>query len=633
MSEFLSFTIVGIVTGSVYAVAASGLVLTYVTSGIFNIAHGAIGMLMAFTYWELRVHQGWPAPLALVVVVFVIAPLLGAGIERTLIRGLRGASVATSLVVTVGLMVGLMGLAQLIWDPRDARQLSGFFAPGGFRVSGVFVRWHEVLTILAAAGVALGLWLLLARSRIGVAMRAVVDDRNLAALNGARPARVMQVSWALGASTAALAGILLAPVLQMNVLVLTLLVVNAYAAAMVGRLRSLPLTFAGALALGLIESYAVGYVNLTGPLAGLRPSLPTVFLFVVLFAMPESRLRAARLVGAITPRAPDPSRSLKGAVALVATATVLATVLGEGDLVRAGQGLALGIIMLSLVVLTGYGGQVSLCQMTFAGLGAFAMARVGVGGNPGGLIAAVALAGAVGALVALPALKLQGLYLALSTMAFAVLMDNMLFPDRHVFGTLGSLTVDRPPLFESERAFFVFLAIAFAGVALLVQWVRRGAFGRVLTAMRDSQVACATLGLSLARTKLAVFVISAGIAGLGGALFGALKGSAGPTDFLMIQSLPILLLAVIGGITTAGGALAGGIAFAVLPIIEEKVGVSGIVQLTAGGAGVLLGRNPNGLANLLRFPRPTRADATAGTAPPSASEPAAEVTQVVASAG
>lgn len=633
MSEFLSFTIVGIVTGSVYAVAASGLVLTYVTSGIFNIAHGAIGMLMAFVYWELRVNQGWPAPLALIVVVFIIAPLVGAGIERALIRGLRGASVATSLVVTVGLMVGLMGLAQLMWDPRDARQMPGFFAPGGFRVSGVFVRWHEVITILAGAAVALGLWVLLSRTRIGVAMRAVVDDRNLAALNGARPARVMQVSWALGASTAALAGILLAPVLQMNVLVLTLLVVNAYAAAMVGRLRSLPLTFVGAIALGLIESYAVGYVNLTGPLAGLRPSLPTVFLFVVLFAMPEARLRAGRLFGAMTPKPPDLNRSLIGAAALVGGATLLAMVLGEGDLVRAGQGLAFGIMMLSLVVLTGYGGQVSLCQMTFAGLGAFAMARLGGGGNPIGLIAAVGLAGAVGALVALPALRLQGLYLALSTMAFAVLMDNMFFPDRHIFGTLGSLSVDRPPLFESERAFFVLLAIAFAGVALLVQWVRRGPFGRVLTAMRDSQVACATLGLSLTRTKLAVFVLSAGMAGLGGALFGALKGSAGPTDFLMFQSLPILLLAVIGGITTAGGALVGGVSFAILPIIEEKIGVSGIIQLTAGGAGVLLGRNPNGLANLLRPRRSPSTSAAAGGAPPGATTPAPEVTQVAASAG
>src|SRR5947209_20392017 len=102
MSAFLAFTIIGIVTGAIYAIAATGLVVTYSTSGIFNIAHGAIGMMMAFTYWELRVHRHWPAPLALVVVLFILAPALGALIERVLIRRLRGATVAQSLVVTVG---------------------------------------------------------------------------------------------------------------------------------------------------------------------------------------------------------------------------------------------------------------------------------------------------------------------------------------------------------------------------------------------------------------------------------------------------------------------------------------------------------------------------------------------------
>src|SRR5688572_13000020 len=189
MKAFLAYTVIGIVTGSVYAVAASGLVLTYTTSGIFNFAHGGIGMLMAFTYWELRFNHGWPAPLALIVVIFVIAPLLGALIERVLMRNLHGRATGTSLVVTIGLMVMLMGVAQGLWPPAS-RQFPEFYAGGGFRLFGIFVTTHQVITAVVALIAAGSFWYLLNRTRTGVAMRAVVDDRNLAALNGASPARV-----------------------------------------------------------------------------------------------------------------------------------------------------------------------------------------------------------------------------------------------------------------------------------------------------------------------------------------------------------------------------------------------------------------------------------------------------------
>ena len=602
MSEVLAFGIIGIVTGAVYAIAATGLVVTYSTSGIFNIAHGAIGMLMAFMYWELRIHRHWPAPVALVVVLFVLAPLLGALIERTLIRRLRGASVAQTLVVTVGLMVLLLGLGQTIWSPQVGREMPGFFGnTARFKVAGVYVTWHQAITIIAGLAVALLLWLFLSRTRIGIAMRAVVDDRNLLSLNGARPDRISMFAWALGAMLASLAGILLAPALQLNHLVLTLLVVNAYAAAMVGRLRSLPLTFVGGLALGIVESYVIGYVKLQGWLVGLQPSIPTLFLFVVLLALPEARLRTARLSGALTPRVPTRRMAVTAAVALVAVAVVTSRLMSSADLIRLGQGVAFALVMLSLIPLTGYGGQVSLCQMTFAGLGAFAMAKMGSSGSPLGLVFAAVLAAAVGAVIALPALRLQGLYLALSTMAFAGLMDNMVFSNPHVFGNFGSVPVARLKVFgihfASDRNYFVLLAIAFALFSLLVVAIRRGRFGRRLTAMRDSQVACATLGMSLTRMKLMVFMLSAAMAGVAGALFGGLRESAGPFDFQMFQSLPILLLAVIGGITTASGALIGGVGYALLLVLSSHFSaVSGLVYLLTGLGAVSVGKNPNGVA-------------------------------------
>src|SRR5947207_4876926 len=326
MRDLLAFTVVGIVTGSIYATAASGLVVSYTTTGIFNVAHGAVGMVMAFLYWELRFHHGWPAPLALFVVVLVVAPLAGALIERFLMRRLHGVSVATSLVVTIGLTLFLIGLAVNIWKP-EARRFPGFFGQSGFQLSSVYVTWHQVTVVVLTGLVAVGLRALLFGTRIGVAMRAVVDNRELAELNGTRPALVGVGSGATGSALAALAGILLAPSLSLEALTLTLLVVNAYAAAVVGRLRALPLTFAGALALGLAQSYAVGYLPLKGALTFLSTSMPTVFLFTALLLLPARRLGGVMRIGLDSARVRSLRTTLVAAAGLVVVASVLAAAL------------------------------------------------------------------------------------------------------------------------------------------------------------------------------------------------------------------------------------------------------------------------------------------------------------------
>jgi branched-chain amino acid transport system permease protein len=601
VKELFSFTVIGIVTGSIYAVAASGLVLTYTTSGIFNFAHGAIGMFMAFTYWELRFNHNLPAPLAIFLVIFVFAPLLGALIERLLMRNLIGRATGTSLVVTIGLMVMLMGVAQSLWPPQ-ARQFPEFFAGHGVQVGGVFVTVHQIVTILVALVVAGSFWYLLNRTRIGTAMRAVVDDRNLTSLNGASPARLSMLSWAFGSSLASIAGVLIAPVVNLEVLQLTLLIVIAFAAALVGKLKSLPMTFAGAMILGLLSAYLEFPWLHTDKVPGLRGALPTIMLFVVLLLLPEERLRVGRLAAEKGPRTPNLIESVRGGAILVVAAVAISFVLSDADLVRVGQGLALGIIMLSLVVLTGYGGQVSICQMTFVGMGAFAMARFGAGGAPLGLLMALILAAPIGALVALPALRLQGLYLALATAAFGVLAENMLFPRGWLFGS-GARIVPRLKFlglnFHGEQSNFILLAIAFALIAIFVLALRRGRFGRVVSAMRDSPSACTTLGLNLTMTKLGVFALSAAMAGLAGAFYGGLRGSAQTNDFLMFQSLPVLLMAVIGGVTTVSGALIGGLLLGILETQEATGALAGLVFFITGAAAVSLGRNPNGIGFML----------------------------------
>lgn len=599
MEQLLAFTIVGLVTGSIYAVAASGLVLTYTTSGVFNIAHGAVGMLMAFVYWQLRFDWGWPTPVALVVVLLVLAPLFGVLVERTLARNLSSASLVSSLVVTIGLLLVLMAAAFNLWPPAG-RRVDGFFAPRGVDLGVVFVTWHEVIAVAAAASVAVGLRLLLFRTRTGVTMRATVDHRALASLTGARPNRSSMLSWALGSSLAALAGILLAPVLQLNVQALTLLVVNAYAAAMVGRLVSLPLTFAGAVALGLVESYAVGYLPSTGTLANVRLAIPTLMLFAVLLVLPETKLRSGSAVAARMPPLATLARSIVAAGGFVVVAAVFASVAADDVLGDLSRGLALGLIALSLVPLTGWAGQVSLCQMTFAGVGALVATKVADDGSPVGLLAAAGAAALVGALVALPALRLRGLYLALATLAFASFMDNVVFVRTDAFGNFGALAVDRLSLggvsFSSESAYFVVLSVAFALVAVGLLGARRSAFGRKLSALRDSPAACATMGMNMTVLKLQVFALSSAIAGVGGALFAGFQQSASADDYTMFAGLPVVLLAVLGGITAVSGALVGGFVLAGFPVLADHVSwLDSLAILGPGLIGLTLARLPDGL--------------------------------------
>ncbi len=613
MDKFLIFTIVGLSTAAIYAVVASGLVLTYTTTGVFNFAQGAAGMLAAFTYWQLTIGWGWPTPVAVIVVLFVLAPLFGLLLERVIFRGLEGTSEATKLVVSISLLVAMIGLAQFIWAPGAARVVAPFFAGEKLDLGVTTITYHQLITIAVAVIVAIALRLLLYRSRLGVAMRAVVDDRPLAVLNGARTPIIGGYSWAIGTSLAALGGILVASSAGLSAPVLSLLIINAYAAAVFGRLRSLPLTFVGALVLGCTDGYLSGYLPSTGAsaqyLGGLRLAAPVVLLFIVLLVMPNQRLRShARL------REFFPAPTTKGLLMFIGLTTafglVLTTTLNGHDLQTYAKIFALGIIALSLVPLVGFAGQISLCQLSFAGIGAVVMAHLGAGGNPVGLLAAVLICAVVGGLVALPALRLSGIYLALATAAFAVFLDRWIFtlpnfswgPLHVSIFDLGSLNVDALRLFgnklDSPRAQMVIALVGFVVMSLVVVAIRRSRFGLRLLAIRDSEAACATFGLNLMGTRLAVFMVSAAIAGLGGAIFATQATSISPMNFDFVTGLPIFMLVVVGGAGLVGGALFAGISLAgILPALSSVSTFFAKIQtMTPGLVGIGLGREPSGAA-------------------------------------
>ncbi|MEO6628172.1 MAG: branched-chain amino acid ABC transporter permease, partial [Aquihabitans sp.] len=330
-------------------------------------------------------------------------------------------------------------------------------------------------------------------------------------------------------------------------------------------------------------------------------------LFLALLFVPNPRLRTR---SQLREYFPSPSRPGTVALALsvVAIAVVMVTTLDTTSLISYGPIFPLGIVALSLVPLVGYAGQISLAQLTFGGIGAIAAAHHGGGGSPLGLVLAMVFAAAIGAVVALPVMRLSGIYLALATAAFAVAMDRWIFnlPDFdlgpvHIsLFNLSGATIE--PLsvfgyrFDTPGRQLLLSAGAFAVMIVLVAALRWSRFGRQLVAMRDSEAACATFGLDLRWPRVGVFTLSAAIAGLGGALYGMQLGSVNQARFDLLAGLPIFILVVVAGAGLVGGALFTGISlYGLIPVTSALGPVfAKINTVTPGLTGIGLGRSPSG---------------------------------------
>ncbi len=607
MSDFLQYTIFGVMLGAGYAIAATGLVVTYTTSGVFNFAQGAVGMVAAFCYWELVSAHNVPVLLALLIILVIGASVAGALVERVLMRRLHGASSERPVMVTLGLMVILTGVATLVWSPTTERQVNNMVS-GQFRLAGINIQYQEVLIIGVALAVAVLLRALFYSTRTGYALRAVVDDPELLAMSGVSPNRMSQYGWILGFMMAALAGVLLAPTQTTGISIeaMTLLVVNGYAAAIVGRLKNIPVTFAAAIAIGLAENYVINYILPHVPqnlVPDITYALPMVFLFIALVTLPSVRLRAVgRLTTMRAPRVAGGRESLVAGAGFFVVAIVVAIVFngtevkGTTLLDLGGLVMALGIAGLSLVLLTGYSGQVSLCQFSFMGIGAFIMGKIAGGGSVLGLLAATGICAALGALIALPTIRLRDLYLALATFAFADAVATGFFPDSHIYGG-GGVSIGRIDIlginFAGDIAEFLLVSAFFVLAAWLVLAIRRSLFGRRLVALNDSPAAYATVGLNIGFTKVAVFAIAAAMAGLAGALYGTVQGVVGTTDFDVFPGIIFVLFVTIWSIRTVSGAFLAAVTYVVL----NQLWPNG-VGLFAGVGIILIGRAAGGLLGL-----------------------------------
>ena len=302
MSDFLPFVVIGISVGAIYGLAGTGLVLTYKTSGIFNFAYGALATVSVFVFHWLHYQHGLAWPLAAVICVFVLGPAMGILLEL-LARQLMTVDHTLQIASTIGLVLWVVALGG-IWFQHVTGSFPPFLPTSTVEIGSVNVQWQQIIVVIVSLVATIALYGYLRFTRLGTGMRAVVDDPDLLSLTGSSPIRVRRWAWIIGSSFAALSGLLIAPSLPINALLLTLLVVQAFGAAAIGYFSNLPLTYAGGIAIGIAGALATKYVVDVPWLAGLPAGLPFIVLFVVLLVTPRAKLAARRF---IPPRTIPPS--------------------------------------------------------------------------------------------------------------------------------------------------------------------------------------------------------------------------------------------------------------------------------------------------------------------------------------
>ena len=658
------FALLGVGAGGVYALLACGLVLVYRGTGVVNLAHGAVAMISTYVFAYLRAYgqlilpvPGLPRtvqvssavdPVTLaatglgllpsLAITLVFAAVLGALMYALVFRPLRGAPALAKVVASVGLMVLLQTLVQSRYPDADTPPLGAVLPTGELRVLGSTVPVDRLLLGLLAVVVA-GLLLVVGRwTRWGLATRASAQNEPAVALWGYSLPWLGYSTWILSSVIAALAGVTIAPAVSLNTVTFTLFIVPALVAALVSSFRSYPLACAAGLGLGVLQSeltlLQVNVPALRQP--GLVEAAPFVVLIVLLLwrgtALPtRATLSDGRLPHAFTQRwRPLPP-------VLAAGAALLLALTGSAS-VRSGliNTLVVSVLCLSVVVLTGYVGQISLAQLTLAGVAAFALYNLGTrAGVPFPLapLLAVLIAVVCGLLVGAPALRVRGLLLAATTLAGAYAVERAVLANPALSGKLNGSTIAAPEFLGLDLsvsragelyrpAFTVPLLVLVVAAAAGVSALRRSRLGAQMLAVRGDEQAAAALGVSVTRVKLLALVISSALAGTAGVLLAYSRGTVSAASFATLASVAIVAYAYLGGITSVTGAfiagvlVPGGLASWLWRWLGEQASWLTWLshdELLIGGAALIVTAivNPEGIAGALQslrpHPRPRRA--------------------------
>lgn len=623
----LQFALLGLGLGGAYALLALGLVTIYRGTGVLNFGQGAVAMLSAFVFFSLRDDHGVPALLA-GLITLTFAALLGVTFYLGVMRQLRNSPVLARVVATLALLLLLQGLALVIFDVATRSPVPVINA-APVDILGLAIPRDRLVLAGAALVLALGLSLVSKRTRVGLAIRAISDSEKGASLSGLSPVLIGSFTWAVGFALAAVAGVLLSPIAGLDANALTLLIVPVFAAALIARFTSFGVAVVAGLVLGMTQS-ALQLVPLDGEWytwlwsgPGRPQAIPAV---VVILAMIFSgRLLPIRgeVVRGRLPITLPPRYRVIGPVIAVTVGVAFIFTVRSAWLSAFVVTLAGTLIALSVVVVTGFVGQISLAQVAFAGIGGLVTALLS---DDLPFLLVLILSGlvamAIGILVGLPSLRVRGPSLALVTLAVAYVCQVAVFSDGRIFGGLGYNRVEVPSVFGQElssHAFAVFVLLVVVAAAAGVSALRASTLGKRALAVRENESAAMAAGININHYKLGAFAISAMMAGVGGSLLGYQANVFAYERFSVFESLHVVALAYIGGIGMASGAIFAGLG-ASGGLFSQLLSTWGAdsYQAVIAGAGLLIAiqLHPDGLASLAHTIRESRRKRTGKSRPP-----------------
>jgi ABC-type branched-subunit amino acid transport system permease subunit len=633
MSSYLLFLILGLGSGATYAILGQGLVLKYRSAGVVDFAHGAVAMFIAYVFINLRSFGELELPLVLlphqislnggnglntgltIVVSLVYAAVLGLILYLIVYRPLQSASPLTRVCASVGVMLTLQAIAVLNYSTEPVAT-NPIFPSSGLSVAGITFPEDRLFFTGVVAVVSVALALVYRFSRFGLATRAGAENDKGAALTGISATRLAGQNWVIATVLAGGAGILIAPIASLDPTSYTLFVVPALAAALVGRIQSFWITALAGLLIGCAQSEIDKLVSVWSwlPQQGLPDSLPFVVIIVVMAVRARSVLArggdsAERNPSVGLPRAPLRTAAVCFVIGLILLFT-LNSVLRFAFI----SSLTVTCIALSVVLLTGYVGQVSLAQMSLAGIGGFLLGHISTGwgiGFPWSLLLAGLCAVPVGLIIGLPALRLRGVNLAIVTLGFASALDAVLFTSESFTGGTGGLPIPPPRLPGVNLAisagsayprviFGVLVLVIVILLGLLVARLRLSPAGRMLLAIRSNERAAGSIGINVAQGKLMAFGLAAFIAGIGGALTGYMQGELTADSFAAFTSIGLLAIVFVAGVGRIAGAVVAGVMFSAaglfVTFLNLHLNIGSYQAIVAGLALVLTAvQNPDGI--------------------------------------
>jgi ABC-type branched-subunit amino acid transport system permease subunit len=632
VTQYLLFVVLGLGAGAVYGLLGLGLVLEYRGSGVVNFAHGAMAMYIAYVFVALRengslfvpgaeIHLGdpfslWPAA----IIALLYAALMGYLVYALIFRFLRTASSLNKVVASVGLMLTLQTVVVLHFSTTaqtTAPVLSTM--PVSLGSDLVVPRDRLILSGIVIVS-AIVLWAIFRYTRFGLATRAAAENEKGALLLGYAPSRIAARNWIIATLIAGASGILLIQITALSPSVYTLLVVPALACALVGRFTSFGGVVAAGFALGIIQSELTKIQAAETWLPqGIQDAVPLLMIIVAIAIRGQVLPSRGALLETRLPRVNRPEHLMFTGLVSAFICLVGIFVLHGGYRFGLIQTLVTAFMCLSLVLLTGYMGQISLAQIAFAGIGGFAMSRVA--GNwgvpfPLDLVAAGLVAVPLGVLIGVPAQRARGVSLAVVTLAAGAAASALLFnnpdvnggfsgsrlPELHVFGI--NLDIHADNVHDFPRPWYgVVVLVCFTLVGLSIANLRRTATGRRMLAVRANERAAAAAGINVSGTKLFAFVVSSFLAGFGGGLIGYQQGVLSQASFDVFVSLTLLTIAAIGGIGRVKGALLAGLFLAaggLAPtILDRAIGFGRFLPLIGGVAVIIQALvSPDGIAGI-----------------------------------